>query len=85
LSDTLIAEIEAADTLIISVALYNFSIPDSLKLWIDLVCRARKTFAYSEDGPKGLMIGIVCFASGGTPLGSDIDFASSYIRYIHRC
>jgi len=85
LSDTLIAEIEAADTLIIGVALYNFSIPASLKLWIDLVCRARKTFAYSEDGPKGLMTGkraIVCFASGGTPFGSDIDFASGYIRHI---
>ena len=85
LSDTLITEIEAADTLIIGVALYNFSIPASLKLWIDLVCRVRKTFAYSEDGPKGLMTGkkaIVCFASGGTAFGSDIDFASGYIRHI---
>ena len=85
LSDTLIAEIEVADTLIIGVALYNFSIPASLKLWIDLVCRTRKTFAYSEDGPKGLMTGkraIVCFASGGTPFGSDIDFASGYVRHI---
>ena len=85
LSDTLIAEIEMADTLIIGVALYNFSIPASLKLWIDLVCRTRKTFAYSEGGPKGLMTGkkaIVCFVSGGTPFGSAIDFASVYIRHI---
>ena len=85
LSDMLIAEIEAADTLIIGVALYNFSIPASIKLWIDLVCRARKTFTYSEDGPKGLMAGkkaIVCFVSGGTAFGSDIDFASGYIRHI---
>ena len=85
LSDTLITEIEAADTLIIGVAFYNFSIPVSLKLWIDLVCRVRKTFAYSEDGAKGLMTGkkaIVCFASGGTAFGSDIDFASGYIRHI---
>ena len=85
LSDTLIAEIEAADTLIIGVALYNFSIPANLKLWIDLVCRTRKIFAYSEGKPKGLMTGkraIVCFASGGTPFGSDIDFASGYIRHI---
>ena len=85
LSDTLIAEIEAADTLIIGVALYNFSIPASLKLWIDLVCRTRKIFAYSEGKPKGLMTGkraIVCFASGGTPFGSDIDFASGYILHI---
>lgn len=85
LSDTLIGEIEAADTLIIGVPVYNFAVPASLKLWIDLVCRARKTFAYSEDGPKGLMTGkkaIVFFASGGTPFGSDIDFASGYIRHI---
>ena len=85
LSETLIAEIEAADTLIIGVALYNFSIPASLKLWIDLVCRTRKTFVYSEGKPKGLMTGkraIVCFASGGTPFGSDIDFASGYVRHI---
>jgi len=85
LSDTLIAEIEVADTLIIGVAIYNFSIPASLKLWIDLVCRTPKTFAYSEGKPKGLMTGkkaIVCFASGGTPFGSDIDFASGYIRHI---
>jgi len=85
LSDELVAEIETADTLIIGVALYNFSIPASLKLWIDLVCRARKTFKYSDKGTEGLMTGknaIICFASGGTPFGSDIDFASGYIRHI---
>ena len=85
LSDKLITEIEAADTLIIGVALYNFSIPASLKLWIDLICRARKTFKYSDKGPEGLMTGkkaIICFASGGTSFGSDIDFASGYIRHI---
>ncbi|WP_299190946.1 NAD(P)H-dependent oxidoreductase [uncultured Litoreibacter sp.] len=85
LSDTLIAEIDAADTLIIGAPVYNFSIPASLKLWIDLICRARKTFAYSDTGPKGLLSGktaIVCFASGGTDFGSDIDFASGYLRHI---
>jgi FMN-dependent NADH-azoreductase len=85
LSNTLVGEIEAADTLIIGVALYNFSITASLKLWIDLVCRARKTFAYVDGSPKGLMTGkkaIICFASGGTPFESDIDFASGYLRHI---
>ena len=85
LSNTLVGEIEAADTLIIGVALYNFSITASLKLWIDLVCRVRKTFAYVDGRPKGLMTGkkaIICFASGGTPFGSDIDFASGYLRHI---
>jgi FMN-dependent NADH-azoreductase len=85
LSNTLVGEIEAADILIIGVALYNFSITASLKLWIDLVCRARKTFAYVDGSPKGLMTGkkaIICFASGGTPFESDIDFASGYLRHI---
>jgi FMN-dependent NADH-azoreductase len=85
LSNMLVEEIEAADTLIIGVALYNFSITASLKLWIDLVCRARKTFAYVDGSPKGLMTGkkaIICFASGGTPFESNIDFASGYLRHI---
>ena len=85
LSNMLVGEIEAADTLIVGVALYNFSITASLKLWIDLVCRARKTFAYVDGSPKGLMTGkkaIICFASGGTPFESDIDFASGYLRHI---
>ena len=85
LSNMLVGEIEAADTLIIGVALYNFSITASLKLWIDLVCRARKTFAYVDGSPKGLMTGkkaIICFASGGTPFESNIDFASGYLRHI---
>ena len=85
LSDKLVAEIEAADTLIIGIAVYNFSVPASLKLWVDLICRAGKTFKYSDKGPEGLMTdkkAIICFASGGTPFGSDIDFASGYIRHI---
>jgi FMN-dependent NADH-azoreductase len=85
LSETLIGEIEAADTLIIGLPVYNFSVPASLKLWIDLVCRARRTFNSSEAGPKGLMVGkraIVCYTSGGTGFGSSIDFASGYVRHI---
>lgn len=57
LSDVLIDEIEAADLLVIGVSLYNFAVPASLKAWIDLVCRVRKTFAYGENGPQGLMKG----------------------------
>ncbi len=85
LSDTLIAEIEIADVLVIGVPLYNFSIPASLKAWIDLICRARKTFAYGENGAQGLMTGkkaIITFSSGGTPFGSQIEFASDYMRHI---
>ncbi len=85
LSDTLISEIKAADVLVIGVPVYNFGIPTALKAWIDQIARAGVTFSYTEDGPKGLLEGkraIIALASGGTPVGSEIDFASGYLRHI---
>ena len=85
LSDDLIDEIVAADTLVIGVPIYNFGIPATLKAWIDLIARARKTFHYTAEGPQGLLTGkkaYVLVASGGTELGSDIDFASGYLRHV---
>ena len=85
LSDSLIGEIVAADTLVIGVPIYNFSVPASLKTWIDLICRAGVTFSYTPEGPVGLMTGkraIILIASGGTPVGSDYDFASDYLKFI---
>lgn len=84
-SDALIEELRAADTIVIGVPVYNFSIPASLKAWIDLVARAGETFRYTENGPIGLLEGkraILAIASGGTPLGSDMDFASGYMRHV---
>lgn len=85
LSDHLIEELEDAEMIVIGLSVYNFTIPAALKAWIDQVCRARRTFRYTEDGPKGLLSGkraVVVYASGGTALGSDIDFASDYMRHI---
>ncbi len=84
-SEELIGEIEAADTIIITAPIYNFSIPASLKAWIDQVARARRTFRYTEAGPEGLLKGkraYIVFASGGVPLGSEVDFASAYLSHI---
>jgi FMN-dependent NADH-azoreductase len=85
LSDELIAEIEAADVLVIGVPIYNFGIPAALKAWVDLVARAGVTFRYTDSGPVGLLSGkraILAVASGGTPVGSDIDFATGYMRHV---
>lgn len=85
LSDTLIAELRAADTILIGLPIYNFSVPGSLKAWIDLVCRAGVTFKYTENGPVGLLDGkraIVAVASGGVPVGSPVDFATPYLRQV---
>lgn len=84
LSDKLIAEIRAADVLVIGLPIYNFGVPAAFKAWVDLVARARETFVYSETGPRGLLEGkraIVTVASGGTEMGSDIDFATGYVKH----
>lgn len=85
LSDELVEELKAADTLVLGVPVYNFGIPASLKAWIDLVARARVTFKYTENGPVGLLEGkkaYVLLASGGTKIGSDVDFASGYLKHV---
>ncbi len=85
LSDELIAELIAADTIVIGLPIYNFGVPAGLKAWIDLVARAGVTFRYSETGPKGLLEGkraIIAVASGGTQTGSDFDFATGYLRHV---
>lgn len=84
-SDALVDELVAADTLVIGVPIYNFGIPASLKAWIDMIARARKTFQYTPHGPEGLLTGkkaYILMASGGSEVGSDIDFASGYLRHV---
>lgn len=85
LSDRLIAEVRAADTLVIGLPIYNFGVPATLKAWIDLIARAGETFRYTEAGPQGLLTGkraIVAVASGGTETGSPLDFATGYLRHM---
>lgn len=85
LSDSLVEEIFAADILVIGAPVYNFGIPAALKAWIDMVARARKTFQYTANGPEGLLKGkkaYLLMASGGTEIGSEIDFASGYLRHV---
>ncbi|WP_171130613.1 MULTISPECIES: FMN-dependent NADH-azoreductase [unclassified Ruegeria] len=85
LSDELVNELQRADTVVIGLPIYNFSVPAAFKAWIDLVARAGLTFAYSENGPKGLLQGkraILAIASGGTAVGSEIDFATDYAKHV---
>lgn len=87
LSNQLIAELKQADTLVLGVAMYNFSVPAYLKQWIDYVCRAGISFRYTESGPVGLTgvkRAFIVTASGGTPIGGDWDFASRYLEHICR-
>ncbi len=86
LSDTLIAEVKAADVIVIAAPVYNFGITGPLKNWIDQIVRVNETFVYTETGPKALVEHaprvIVAYASGGVPMGSGYDLATPYIRQV---
>lgn len=84
-ADAYLAEVKAADTLVIALPVYNFGVPAHLKAWIDQLARKGETFNYTETGPIGLLTGkraIVAFTSDGTQIGSSIDFASGYVRHM---
>lgn len=84
-SDSLVKELQDADILVFGVPMYNFSIPAALKAWIDMVARARVTFRYTENGPKGLLEGKKAYlvvATGGVEVGSPYDFATPYLRHL---
>ena len=84
IADTLIAELQAADTIVFASPVYNFGVPATVKAWADLVARAGTTFKYTENGPVGLLEGkkaYLAIASGGTPMGSDIDFMSRWLVF----
>ena len=83
-SDARVAELQEADTIVIGMPIYNFGVPGALKAWADLVARSGVTFRYTEEGPKGLLEGkraIIAVASGGTEAGSDIDFATPWLKF----
>lgn len=86
-ADRLIEELEAADTIVLAVPMYNFSIPSTLKAWIDHVARAGRTFRYTAAGPEGLLKGKKVFAitgRGGVYTGDSpakvFDFQEPYLR-----
>jgi FMN-dependent NADH-azoreductase len=87
LSEQLISELKDADTLVLGAPMYNFGIPASLKQWIDAICRAGVSFKYTEQGPVGLLNvrrAFIITATGGTSIGSEMDFASRYLEHICR-
>jgi FMN-dependent NADH-azoreductase len=88
LSDTLVAELKAADVIVIGAPMYNFSVTSSLKAWIDHVARAGETFQYTDKGPVGLLTGkkvTVFTARGGvysSGPGQAMDFHETYLRAV---
>lgn len=84
ISDTIVEELKNADVVIIGIPIYNFSMPAGFKAWSDLAARVGETFSYTEKGPEGLLSGkkaYVAIASGGTKVGSDIDFLTPWLHH----
>lgn len=89
LDDALIAEIQAADVVVLGVPMYNFGISAQLKNWIDAIARARVTFQYTEKGPVGLLTGKTVYlvlARGGiyrdTPSDSQVPYLRSVLGFL---
>ena len=85
LDDALIAEVQAAEVLVLGVPMYNFGVPVQLKTWIDAIARAGVTFRYTEKGPEGLLKGkkvFVALARGGRYRNTESDTQVPYLKTV---
>jgi FMN-dependent NADH-azoreductase len=87
--DALIAELQAADVVVIGVPMYNFGVSSQLKNWIDAVARAGVTFRYTEQGAQGLLTGkkvYAVLARGGkyrdTPADSQVPYLKTTLSFL---
>lgn len=89
MDDALIAEVQAADVLVLGVPMYNFGVPAQLKNWIDAIARARVTFTYTDKGPVGLLTGkkvYVALTRGGqyrdTPADTQVPYLKTVLAFL---
>lgn len=87
--DALIAQVQAADVLVLGVPMYNFTIPVQLKSWFDAIARNGVTFRYTANGPEGLLKGktaYVALARGGryrdTALDSQVPLIRTFLGFL---
>jgi len=83
LDDALIAELQAADVVVLGVPMYNFGVPAGLKNWIDAIARAQVTFRYTASGPEGLLTGkkvYVALTRGGLYRNTPADTQVPYLK-----
>src|SRR5260221_587896 len=90
LSDALIAELKSADELLITVPMYNFTVPAALKAWIDQIVRINHTFSYDGQSFKGLLdvrraTLVSAYGAGGYLGGGALasaDFCTTYLKFV---
>ncbi|MBZ5715124.1 FMN-dependent NADH-azoreductase [Nannocystis pusilla] len=87
-SEELIAELEATDRLVIATPMHNFTVPSSLKAWIDHVARAHRSIALTPRGKQGMLADrptYVLVSAGGVVSGEgprQPDFVTPYLRHV---
>ncbi|WP_321915854.1 MULTISPECIES: FMN-dependent NADH-azoreductase [unclassified Paraburkholderia] len=88
-SEALIAELQAADVIVIGAPMYNFGVSSQLKTYFDWIARAGITFRYTANGPEGLVNGkkvhIVSARGGkyqGTPHDSQTPYLKSFLGFL---
>ncbi len=89
-SDTLIAELKAADTLLLTVPMYNFGVPSALKAWIDQITRIGHTFSFDGSNFGGLLKGkkahvVIAYGAGGYAHGASFaaaNFVEPYLKFL---
>lgn len=85
LDDALIAELQAADVLVVGAPMYNFGVSTQLKNWIDAISRAQVTFRYGAHGPEGLLTGktvYVALTRGGQYRNTPADTQVPYLKMV---
>lgn len=84
-SDAFIEELKRADVVVLALPMYNFGVPSTFKAWFDHVARAGVTFAYTSEGPRGLLEDrpvYIISTRGGRYAGTPADLHSPYVRQI---
>ena len=84
-SDQLVDQLFAHDTLVLAIPMYNLGIPSTLKAWIDRIARAGKTFRYTATGPEGLVDGVTAhlvFARGGEYQDTPLDTQTGHLQSV---
>ncbi|MCW8906130.1 MAG: FMN-dependent NADH-azoreductase [Sedimenticola sp.] len=79
----LVEEFLSADVVVLGVPMYNLGIPSTLKAYIDHIAIAGRTFAYTEQGPVGLVTDrpvYIITARGGLHTGRETDQQSPYLK-----
>jgi FMN-dependent NADH-azoreductase len=85
-SDELIKEIKHAQTIVLGVPMYNFSVPSTLRAYFDHIARAGETFRYTSAGPEGLLQGkrAYVFVTRGGLYADEADTQTPYLRQFLR-